>query len=165
MRARHRHAALLGCLRCPLLASTACACCPLPFWLPVRVDGVVLQRRRSWRQRAQRAAVAIGRAALEDTPDASATRPGSGAGRRALDPGWLEADAVNANPKKTRNIRILYAPELVDLRRGLRRRIKQRGRGRRRLHGRRESIQSVGEVVARHVERVPQRLEDGELDG
>ena len=122
----------------------------------------MLQRRRSWRQRAQRAAVAIGRAALEDTPDASATRPGSGAGRRALD-GWSEA--IDANPKKTRNIRILYAPELVHLRRGLRRRIEQRGRGRRRLHGRREGIQSVGEVVARHVERVPQRLEDGELDG
>ena len=38
----------------------------------------------------QRAAVAIGRAAREDTPDASATRPGSGAGRRVLD-GWSEA--------------------------------------------------------------------------
>ena len=94
------------------------------------------QRRRS-RQRAQRAAVAIGRAALEDTPDAPATRPGNGAGRRALD-GW--SDAIDANPKKTRNIRILYAPELVHLRRGLRRRIEQRGRGRRRLHGRRERV-------------------------
>ena len=74
---------------CLLLASTACAGCPLPFWLPGRVDGVVLQRRRL-RQRAQRAAAAGGRAALEGTPDASATRPGSGAGRRVLD-GWSEA--------------------------------------------------------------------------
>ena len=109
-------------------------------------------------QRAQRAAAAGGRAALEDAPDASRERCG------ASGFGWLVGSRAS-NPKKTRNIRILYAPELVHLRRGLRRRIEQRGRGRRRLHGRRERVKGICKVVARHVERVPQRFEDGELDG
>ena len=113
------------------------------------------------RQRAQRAAAAGGRAALEDPPGARRRVPGA---VRGVGPG-SRLDAINANPKKTRNIRILYAPELVDLRRGLRRRIEQRGRGRRRLHGRRERVKGICKVVARHVERVPQRFEDGELDG
>ena len=111
---------------------------PFAFWLPFRVDGVVRSAAGLARQRAQRAAVAIGRAALEDTSEASATRPGSGAGRRVLD-GWSEAARCD-EPQQLRNIRILYPPELVDLRRGLRRRIEQRGRGRRRLHGRRERV-------------------------
>ena len=58
------------------------------------------QRRPVLRQRAQRAAVAGGRAALEDTPDASAARPGSGAGRRVLDLGWLVGSRP-VTPSKT----------------------------------------------------------------
>ena len=61
---------------------------PFAFWLPGRVDGVV--RSAALAPTCQRAAAAIGRAALEDTSEAPATRPGSGAGRRVLD-GWSEA--------------------------------------------------------------------------
>ena len=100
--------------------------------------------------------------------DASRERCGaSGPGPRVVgrEP---RGDAIKANPQKPRNIRIIICARtwwVNHLRRGLRRRIQQRGRGRRRPHGRRQPEQSIREVVARHVERVPQRLEDGELDG
>ena len=85
--ARHRP---LWCWRCPVLASLA----------SFLAAGSRRRRRAAapagLRQRAQRAAVAIGRAALEDTPDASATRPGSGAGRRA----WIQAGRHQREPQE-----------------------------------------------------------------
>ena len=145
------------------------------FALPVaRFDGACVLRfaflaacSRRWRSAAGRANVPNGPQWQSGAQPSRARRrprrrvPGA---VRGVGPG-SRLDAINANPKKTRNIRILYAPELVHLRRGLRRRIEQRGRGRRRLHGRRERVKRIREVVARHVERVPQRFEDGELDG